>query len=328
MERLLRKGKRRMWTIIEQIFPYAIIFTIPLLITALGGLFSERSGIVNIGLEGLMVFGAFGCALSINLLQDKYPHSTWVLWVGLLMAMIAGILFSLLHAFASINLSADQVISGTAINLIATALTVFLARNITGSGNIRITTGFSPSDIPVLSSIPVIGDLFFTKTYPTTWFILAILIISSFVLYRSKFGLRLRSCGEFPQAAEAAGISVRKMRYSGVLISGAFSGLGGAIIIVTYAGEFTGTVAGLGFLALASLIFGQWRPYGVLGATLFFGFASTIANVSQVIPELAVFPPIILKIFPYVVTLIALVIFSKSSQAPKAAGETFDSGKR
>jgi general nucleoside transport system permease protein len=325
---MVRRGNHKMWTIIEQIFPYAIIFTIPLLITALGGLFSERSGVVNIGLEGLMVIGAFSGALTINHFQGIWSNHTSVLWFGLLAAMLAGMLFSLLHAFASINLSADQIISGTAINLIASALTVFLARNITGSGNIRITSGFSPNDIPVLLSIPVIGDLFFTKTYPTTWFILLVLIISTFVLYKTKFGLRLRSCGEYPQAAEAAGVNVRRIRYSGVLISGAFSGLGGGLIIVTYAGEFTGTVSGLGFLALASLIFGQWKPFGVLGATFFFGFASTIANVSQVIPELAVIPPIILKVFPYVVTLIALVIFSKSSQAPKAAGEPFDSGKR
>jgi len=317
-----------MWAIIEQIFPYAIVFTIPLLITALGGLFSERSGVVNIGLDGLMIFGAFAGALTIYYLQGVIPNHNLVLWIGLLVAAIVGILFSLLHAFASINLNANQIISGTAINMIAGALTVFLARNITGSGNIRITNGFSPSDIPVLSSIPVIGNLFFTKTYPTTWFILAVLLISAFVLYKTKTGLRLRSCGEFPQAAEAAGVNVRRIRYLGVILSGAFSGLGGALIIVTYAGEFTGTVSGLGFLALAALIFGQWKPLGILGATLFFGFASTVANVSQVIPELAVVPPIILKIFPYVVTLIALVIFSKSSQAPKAAGEPFDSGKR
>lgn len=317
-----------MWHIIEQIFPYAIVFTIPLLITALGGLFSERSGIVNIALEGLMIIGAFSGALTIHYLSGVIENNTLVLWLGLLAAVVAGILFSILHAFASINLNADQIISGTAINLIATALTIFLARNMTGSGNIRITSGFTPSNVPFLSDIPVIGDLFFTKTYPTTWFVLAILFISSFILYKTRFGLRLRSCGEFPQAAEAAGINVRRVRYSGVLISGAFAGLGGALIIVTYAGEFTGTVSGLGFLALASLIFGQWKPLGVLAATFFFGFASTIANVSQVIPELAVIPPILLKIFPYVVTLIALVIFSKSSQAPKAVGETFDSGKR
>ncbi len=317
-----------MWTIIEQIFPYAIVFTIPLLITALGGLFSERSGVVNIGLDGLMIFGAFAGALTIFYLQGTALNHNLVLWIGLLVAAIVGIIFSLLHAFASINLNANQIISGVAINLIAGALTVFLARNITGSGNIRITSGFAPFNVPGLSSIPVIGDLFFTKTYPTTWFILLVLLISAFVLYKTKTGLRLRSCGEFPQAAEAAGVNVRRIRYLGVILSGAFSGLGGALIIVTYAGEFTGTVSGLGFLALASLIFGQWKPLGILGATLFFGFASTVANVSQVIPELAVFPPILLKIFPYVVTLIALVLFSKSSQAPKAAGEPFDSGKR
>ncbi|MEH7382588.1 ABC transporter permease [Bacillus sp. JJ1533] len=317
-----------MWAIIEQIFPYAIVFTIPLLITALGGLFSERSGVVNIGLDGLMIFGAFAGSLTIHFLQGSMMNHNLVLWIGLLVAAIVGILFSLLHAFASINLNANQIISGTAINLIAGALTVFLARNITGSGNIRITSGFSPTDIPVLSSIPIIGDLFFTKTYPTTWFILLVLFISGFVLYKTKTGLRLRSCGEFPQAAEAAGVNVRKIRYLGVILSGAFAGLGGGIIIVTYAGEFTGNVSGLGFLALAALIFGQWKPLGILGATFFFGFASTVANVSQVIPELAVVPPILLKIFPYVVTLIALVVFSKSSQAPKAAGEPFDSGKR
>ncbi|TJY41388.1 ABC transporter permease [Cohnella pontilimi] len=316
-----------MWTTIVNIFPYAILFTIPLLITALGGLFSERSGVVNIGLEGLMVIGAFAGSYTVFKLQDKYPNEGWVLWMGLLVAVAAGILFSLLHAFASINLSADQVISGTAINMIAGALTIFMARNMTGSGNIRVP-GFSPFNVPVLSKIPILGPLIFTKTYWTTWLILAVLAVSSFVLYKSAFGLRLRACGEHPHAAEAAGVNVKKMRYFGVMISGAFAGLGGAIIILTYSGEFSGTVAGLGFLALAALIFGQWRPLGVLAATLFFGFATTVANVSQVIPSLAVVPPIILKVFPYVVTLLALVLFSKTSRAPKAAGEPYDPGKR
>jgi simple sugar transport system permease protein len=170
--------------------------------------------------------------------------------------------------------------------------------------------------------------LIFTKTYSTTWLILLVLAISAVVLYKTPFGLRLRACGEHPHAAEAAGVNVQRMRYVGVLISGAFAGIGGAIIILTYAGEFTGSVSGLGFLALAALIFGQWRPLGVLAATLFFGFATTVANVSQVIPSLSVVPPVILKIFPYVVTLLALIVFSKSSRAPKAAGEPFDSGKR
>ena len=315
-----------MWDIVVQIFPYAIAYTIPMLITALGALYCERSGIVNIGLDGFMIVGSFAGALTISQLQAAGVNGA--LWIGLIVAAIVGALFSLLHAFASINLNADQVISGTAINMIAGALTVFLARNITGSGNIRITNGFIPKDIPILSEIPVIGPLFFTKTYATTWLVLLILVLSIFILYKTSFGLRLRSCGEHPQASAAAGISVFKMRYIGVMISGGMSALGGAIILVTYSGEFNGSVAGLGFLALAALIFGQWRPLGILGATFFFGFASTIANVSQAIPSLAQIPGVVLKTFPYIVTLIALVLFSKSSQAPKAAGEPFDAGKR
>lgn len=316
-----------MWDIILQIFPYAIGFTIPLLITALGALFSERSGVVNIGLDGLMIIGSFAGAVTILFLQDSMTNNLPI-WIGLVVSALAGMLFSLLHAFASINLKADQVISGTAINMMAGALTIFLARNITGSGNVNIRNPLIQRDIPVLSDIPVIGDLLFTKTYATTWVVLLILVILTFILYKTSFGMRLRACGEHPQAADAAGVNVYRMRYFGVMISGALSGLGGGVILVTYQGEFTGSVAGLGFLALAALIFGQWKPLGILGATLFFGFASTVANVSQVIPELSVIPPVFLKIFPYVMTLVALVVFSKKSQAPKAAGELFDAGKR
>lgn len=317
-----------MWAIIEQIFPYAIAYTIPLLIVALGGLYCERSGIVNIGLEGLMIMGSFASGITIYFLQMSFPGQTWTIFVGLLVALLVGALFSLLHAFASINLQADQTISGTAINLIAVALTVFLARNITGSGNIVLRTTLAKKNITFLKDIPVIGPLFFRNTYSTTWIVLAILIVFTFLLYKTSFGLRLRACGEHPHAADAAGVNVGRMRYIGVLLSGAFAGLGGGIFLVTFSGEFNGSVSGFGFLALAALIFGQWKPLGILGSTLFFGFASTISNVSQVIPELATIPPVYLKIFPYIVTLIALVIFSKSSQAPKAAGEAFDPGKR
>lgn len=317
-----------MWVIVEQVFPYAVAFTIPILITALGGLFSERSGVVNIGLEGLMVVGQFSAALTIFTLQSIFPGGGISIWIGILVSIAAGALFSLLHAFASINLNANQVISGTAINMIAGALTVFFARNMTGSGNIRVMSGLSRVDIPVLSSIPIVGKLLFTQTYATTWLVLLILLIGWFVLYKTAFGLRLRACGEHPHAADAAGVNVRRIRYIAVLLSGAFAGLGGAVILVTYSGEFTGNVAGLGFLALAALIFGQWKPLGILGATAFFGFASTMANVSQVVPALAAIPGVILKVFPYVVTLIALILFSKSSHAPRASGEPFYHGKK
>ena len=311
---------------LEGILPYAIASTMPLLITALGGLFSERSGVVNIGLEGLMVIGSFASALVIFATQSFLGDGA--IWLGLLVATFAGIAFSLLHAFASINLNANQVISGTAINMVAGALTVFLARKMTGSGNIRITNSLGRFDIPVLHDIPVIGKLFFTQTYASTWLLLLIVVLSWIVLYRTPFGLRLRACGEHPHAADAAGVNVYLTRYIGVMISGAFAGLGGAVIIVTLSSEFSGSVSGLGFLSLAALIFGQWKPLGILGATFFFGLATTIANVSQVVPVLSSIPGVLLKTFPYVVTLIALIISSKSSQAPRAAGEPFDHSKR
>jgi simple sugar transport system permease protein len=315
-----------MWSVIVQVFPYAITFTIPLLITALGGMFSERSGIVNIGLEGLMIMGMFTSALVISTLAPIYPGTA--VWLGLAAALIMGMIFSLLHAFACISLNANQVISGIAINMIAGALTTYLARNITGSGNILIVAGLARRNIPILSNIPLVGRLFFSQTYATTWLVLGILLLSSFILYKTVFGLRLRACGEHPHAADSAGINVYRMRYIGVMISGAFAGLGGAIVIVTYSGEFNGTAAGLGFLALAALIFGQWKPLGILGATFFFGFASTIANVSQVVPALAAIPGIVLKTSPYILTIIALVVSSKLSRAPKALGEIYDKGKR
>lgn len=330
-----------MWEIISSTFPYAIAFTIPLLITALGGLYSERSGIVNVGLEGLMVVGSFTCAFVVKLYSpalSAFYASVFagispgaldglILATGLLAAVLAGVLISMLHAFASISLNANQVISGTAINMIAGALMIFLARKITGSGNISIVP-MTRMDIGFLSQIPVLGPLLFTKTYATTWLVLLLLLMSWFLLYKTPFGLRLRSCGENPQAADAAGISVSRIRYIAVGISGACAGLGGAIILVTYSGEFNGTVNGLGFLALAALIFGQWKPLGILGATLFFGVAATIANVSQVIPSLQIMPPFLLKSFPYVLTMLALIFFSRRSNAPRAAGEIYDKGKR
>lgn len=315
-----------MFDIVVHIFPYAIAFTIPLLATALGGLYSERSGVVNIGLEGLMIVGSFAAAaVSVALEPVLGPGAVWV---GLLAAVVAGAAFSLLHAFASIHLNANQVISGTAINMIAGALTVFIARTLTGSGNIQLKQGVPRFDIPGLADIPLLGPLLFQKTYSTTWLVLGLLALLWFVLYKTPFGLRLRACGEHPHAADSAGVNVIGIRYLAVLISGALGGLGGAVILVTYSGEFNGQVAGLGFLALAALIFGQWKPLGILGACFFFGFAATLANASQAEPALKVIPEVVLKIFPYAVTLLALVLLSKKSQAPRAAGEPFEAGKR
>lgn len=315
-----------MFDIVIHIFPYAIAFTVPLLLTALGGLYSERSGVVNIGLEGLMIVGSFAAAAVTAALFPSLGGGA--VWLGLLAAVVAGAVFSLLHAFASINLNANQVISGTAINMIAGALTVFIARTLTGSGNIQIKQGVPRIDLPFLADIPVLGPLLFQKTYATTWIALALLLLLWFILAKTPFGLRLRACGEHPHAADSAGVNVLGIRYAAVVISGALAGLGGGAILVTYSGEFNGQVAGLGFLALAALIFGQWKPLGILGACFFFGFAATLANASQAEPALKVIPEVVLKVFPYVVTLLALVLLSKKSQAPRAAGEPFESGKR
>jgi len=314
-----------MWDFLTFVSPYAIAFTIPLLITSLGGLICERSGVVNIGLEGLMVIGSFASAFTIVKL---FPiMGTPAIYVGLAAAIVLGAIFSLLHAVASINLNANQVISGTAINMMAGALTLYFARVMTGSGKIQIISSLRRFNVPVLHKIPILGKLLFTQTYSTTWLVLLILVCSTYLIYKTPLGLRIRACGENPHAADAAGINVKLIRYIGVIFSGAFAGLGGAIILVTYAGEFSGSVAGLGFLALAALIFGQWRPLGILGATFFFGFASTLANISQIIPALARIPGLLLKAFPYVLTLLALVFFSKTTQAPRAVGEPFYPGK-
>lgn len=316
-----------MWQILTSIVPLTITYTAPLLIIALGGLYSERSGVVNIGLEGLLGIGAFTSALVISKTATSLGGS--VVYVALIAAALAGGIFSLLHAFASVTMKADQVVSGTAINILSAALTVYLARSITGSANIDIVKGFIKTDVPLLNKIPILGPLFFKNAYMTTLIVLLIIVFSWYLLYKRPFGLRLRACGENPQAADSLGINVLRMRYIGVFISGVLAGLGGAIVITTYAGEFSPLIYnGLGFLALASLIFGKWNPWGILGASFFFGFAKTVADMSKLFESLKTLPNIYFNTFPYVVTLIALVLFSKNAAGPRAAGEPYDAGKR
>ncbi len=316
-----------MLEIIGSIAPLALSYTAPLLIIAMGGLYSERSGVVNIGLEGLMGFGAFACAAVVSLTYANLGDAA--VWMGILAAAAAGGIFSLLHAFASVTLRADQVVSGTAINILSAAVTVYMARVLTGSANIQIIKGFIKQDVPILSSIPVIGTIFFKNAYITTFLVLLIVVFSWYILYRRPFGLRLRACGENPHAADSVGINVIKMRYTGVFISGVLAGLGGGIVIATYSGEFSPLVFnGLGFLALAALIFGKWKPWGVLGASVFFGSAKTVADMSALFDFLNNMPNILFNTFPYVVTIIALILFSKNAAAPKAVGEPYDVSKR
>ena len=315
-----------MWELLIIIVPSAIAYTMPLLMGALGGLYSERSGVTNLCIEGLMLFGCFASAATIVKLQAIPGFSfNLAIVIGIVVAMLASTLLAALHAIASINLKADQTISGTAINMLSSALSLFLAQTITGSGNITVVRAVIRSDVPILSKIPVIGPLFFSETYWTTWICIAVWVISYVLLYKTSFGLRLRACGEHPSAVASAGVNVHKMRYIGVLTSGFLSGLGGACILVTYAGEYNAGsgINGLGFLAIAALLFGQWKPLGILGATAFFGLCMTIANIGRILPAFSGIPMAVLGAFPYIATLIALVFSSKKSAAPLASGQPF-----
>ncbi|MDP4090415.1 MAG: ABC transporter permease [Bacillota bacterium] len=315
------------WNNIVSIVNLAVAFTAPLLIIALGGLFSERSGVVNIGLEGLLGVGAFAGAI-VTMMMGPSAGASGV-YISLAASALAGGLFSLLHAFASITMRADQVVSGTAINILAPALTYFLARSFNGGRAIIEISGLSYLRVPFLSKLPVLGPLFFEQAYSTTFIVLIIVLISWYVLYFRPFGLRLRACGENPQAADSLGINVVRMRYYGVIISGLMAGLGGGILLNTVIRQFSELVyTGVGFLALAALIFGKWRPWSVLGAAVFFGVARTVASMSVLYEGFRNMPNIVFNTFPYAATLVALVLFSKNAVGPRAAGEPYDPGKR
>ncbi len=305
-------------------------FMIPLTIVALGGMFSERSGVVNIALEGIMVFGATFGIFFIYFFPTLLSPQLLII-AAMIIATISGILFSLFHAYASINLKANQTISGTALNLFAFAFHDFLSRLITKTGTegVSFKNVFRIEKIPFLGDIPVLGDLFFKNAYISTFIGLSILIVASFVLYKTRFGLRLRACGEHPQAADSVGINVNRMRYAGVIISGALAGLGGLVLIVPTTVEYTGTVSGYGFLALAVLIFGQWKPSKIFMAAAFFGLMQVISNSNGLsfFMKLGI-DKYFYQILPYVLTLIVLAFSSAKSAAPKAAGEPYDQGKR
>jgi len=315
-------------TVLQIIIPSAIFFAAPLIFTALGGVFSERSGVVNIGLEGLMVIGAFvGIVFNLTF-ADSLGELTP--WLAVFVAMICGAIFSLLHAVASISFRADQVVSGVAINFLAIGLTLFLVKKIYGKGQTdQIQVGFDKIDIPLLSDIPLIGPLFFANGYIPSYIAIALAFIVWYVIYKTPFGLRLRSVGEHPMAADTMGINVLKMRYIGVMLSGALAGIGGGVYATIISRDFThATISGQGFMALAAMIFGKWHPLGAMGAALFFGFAQSLSIVGQSIPLLKDVPTVYLLIAPYVLTILALTGFIGRADAPKALGIPYIKGKR
>jgi len=306
-----------------------MFYMIPLMIVALGGLFSEKSGVVNIALEGKMIMGAFTGILFISTFQESLSGQP-ILILGLLVAMATGIIVSLFHAFAAINLKANQVISGIAINMFAPAFAIYVSRLLTGTQNLHFSNQFRIDYVPLLGNIPVLGPMFFQNTYITTFMGFAILGITAFVLYKTKFGLRLRACGEHPQAADSVGVSVAKIRYAGVLLSGALAGIGGLIWVIPITTVFSGTVSGYGFLALAVLIFGGWKPQRILFAAFFFGLMNAIAasySAIDFLRELDI-PAHFFRMAPFVATLIVLAFTSKNTLAPKAAGQPYDKGGR
>ena len=248
-----------------------LIYATPLILTSIGGTFSERSGVVNVGLEGIMVMGAFSGVVFNLEFADAFGKATP--WLGVLVGGVVGLLFSIIHAAATVNFRADHIVSGTVLNLLAPALAVFLCRVIYNKGQTdSITQSFGKFDFPVLAKIPIIGEIFFAGTSAIGYVVIAFTFLAWFVLYKTRFGLRLRSVGEHPQAADTLGINVYFMRYMGVLISGFLGGMGGAIYAQSISGNFSvTTITGPGFIALAAMIFGKWNPIGAMLASLFFG---------------------------------------------------------
>lgn len=318
-------------SLIISMFPSVLMIAAPIIICALGGLFSERSGIVNIALEGIMMVGGFAGATVCVLLETNPALGPYAGWIGLVAGLVAGALYSILLAVSTINFKADHTIAGTALNLLAGGITIYLCQIIFNQQRTQsFAKGISKvKAVPILSDIPILGDMMFKNIYPTIFLAVILVFIVYFVVFKTPFGLRLRSCGENPQASASMGINVYKMRYAGVILSGCLGGLAGAVMVLTSGVQYTiASIHGVGFISIAALIFGKWNPFGVLGAAIFFGFSSALGVYASMIPVLNKLPSEFFACIPYVFTIIALIVFSGKTVGPKAAGEIYDSGKR
>lgn len=319
--------------VLVYIIQHALPVMIPLLLVALGGMFSERSGVINIALEGIMLVGAFSGTLFVYFIQNMGMGPQTMLLLAMVVAAIAGALYALLLGVAAVHLKADQTISGTALNMLVPAFMLLFCKMTFNSDGVTTNVAFYIQKIPVLGDIPVIGPLLFQKTYLTVILGMIILYICTIFFYKTKLGLRLRACGEHPQAADSVGINVYRMRYLGVILSGVLGGIGGFFYAVSVmdgnSNGHTG-VAGFGFLALAVMIFGQWKPLLIAMAALFFAFLRTVAYSVPLIPFLANLgiDNSVYKMLPYIATMIILAFTSKKSKAPKAEGIPYDKGQR
>ena len=284
----------------------------PILIIATGGMICERSGVTNVGLDGRMSIGACTAAI-VHQLMEAAGVGRISLTVALLVAALVSMVISVLHAIASVDLKADQTISGTGINLPAAGITVFACQRIYGTDR---STEFKMGMVK--------DGLGF---YPTLYIAIVVVVLAWFLLYKTPFGMHLRACGEHPAAADSVGINVRRIRYIGVLSSGFLGGLAGGCAVLTQTIQYTNTfVNGRGFIALAAVAFGRWTPLGVTGASLLFGTSLALSTISAMTPALKAIPTQVFNIIPYLVTLIALVIFSGRDYAPKAVGIPYEKG--
>ena len=327
--------------VLADILSATILFSIPLLLVALGGMFSERSGVINIALEGIMVIGALCACLTLRALNEGTTIGETAPQLGMLIAIlvaaVTGALFSLLLAFASVSLKADQTIGGTALNMMAPAMAIAITWAVQGQGqtNIIIPTWarITQETFGIAAKDTFLQNFLFKSFYLTTPIALLLFAIAVIILYKTRFGLRLRACGEHPQAADSVGINVYRMRYSGVLISGVLAGIGGVAYTVAAGSTFQSSVAGYGFLALAVMIFGNWKPWNILGASLFFALFKIIGSYSSSLPFLPSFENVkqseyLYLMVPYIVTMILLILTSKKSRAPKSEGIPYDKGRR
>lgn len=314
--------------LISSMLILSLNYATPIIIAALGGIYAERSGVVNVGIEGMMVVGAFLAAAFVPLTEALIGPVTP--WIAILLGAIIGGIYAVIHAFISIDLRGNQIISGTALNMLSVGLAIYFCQIIFNQQRTQtFMKGISKVDVPLLKDIPILGSLLFRRIYPTFYLAVALVIITWFILYKTRFGLRLRACGEHPSAVDSVGVSVRKMRYIGVITSGVLAGLAGGVMVLTQSTQFTATsIHGVGFIALASLIFGRWHPLGVLSAGIFFGFSQIFSIYSNNIGWLSRVPKEFFYMVPYVLTILAMILFSRKNVGPKAAGEPYDVSKR
>ncbi len=319
---------------IDKVITDGLSFALPLFVMAIGGIYSERSGITNLALEGLQGAGAFVGAFAAVLLRGVLTADSRIpYYAAMLFAMIGGMLYSMLHALLCIRFQANQVISGVVVNIVAMALTVFLTKVINrllfGTISDKFVLGVSDRwTIPVISQIPVLGAVF-TDVYPFEYMIVVVAVIAWYILYRTRYGLHLVACGDNPQAVEAAGIDVGKVRFTAVMVSGALSGLAGISFAYSISANYSsGIYMGYGYLSIAALIFGNWKMIPTLAACLIFGFARSFgyqlvqrAGLPGTYSDLAM-------TLPYALTLVLLIFFSGHNEAPRALGEPYDREKR